>query len=70
MKIREAIAMLAEFGKVCGEDAEVEIDTLAAGGVALTCSPVWLAQWERPGCGEYMIEQEDWGSRPTVPGDA
>ena len=30
---------------------------------SLPMAAVWLAQWERPGCGEYMIEQEDWGAR-------
>lgn len=27
---------------------------------SLPMAAVWLNQWERPGCGEYMIEQEDW----------
>jgi hypothetical protein len=30
---------------------------------SLPMRAVWLAQWERPGCGEYMIEQEDWSSQ-------
>lgn len=32
-------------------------------GLWLTSLPmaaVWLNQWERPGCGERMLEQEDW----------
>lgn len=32
MRIREAIAMLAEFGKVAGEDCEVEIQSFRLEG--------------------------------------
>lgn len=27
---------------------------------SLPMAPVWLNQWERPGCGQYMLKQEDW----------
>ena len=27
---------------------------------SLPMAPVWLNQWERPGCGQFMLRQEDW----------
>lgn len=31
---------------------------------------VWLPTWERPGCGLYWLEREDWGSSDNGRGDS